>query len=67
MTNNKDVKAWNEKVNIHLSDKCYGGKTFLIEAKNASRENKYIHSVILNGKKLNSRRFSQSELRKGVN
>ena len=50
MTNNKDVKAWKEKVIIHLSDKYYDGKTFLIEAKNASRGNKYIHSAILNGK-----------------
>src|SRR5690606_17651838 len=35
-----------EKATIHLSDKYYGGKTFVIEAKNASRENKYIHSAM---------------------
>jgi predicted alpha-1,2-mannosidase len=54
-----------EKISIHLSNKYYSGKTFVIEAKNASRENKYIHAVILNGKKLNSWRFPQKELVKG--
>ncbi|QOD61199.1 GH92 family glycosyl hydrolase [Polaribacter haliotis] len=54
-----------EKVTIHLSDKYYGGKTFVIEAKNASRENKYIHSIMLNGKKLNSWKFPHKELIKG--
>lgn len=54
-----------EKITIHLSDKYYGGKTFTIEAKNASRENKYIHSAILNGNNLRSWRFPQKELIKG--
>ncbi len=54
-----------EKVTIHLSDKYYGGNTFVIEAKNASRENKYIQSAILNGKELISWRFPQKELVKG--
>ncbi|MEN7551772.1 GH92 family glycosyl hydrolase [Rapidithrix thailandica] len=54
-----------EKVTIHLSEKYYGGNTFVIEAKNASRENKYIHSARLNGKKLNTWRFPQKELIKG--
>ena len=54
-----------EKITIHLSDKYYGGKTFVIKAKNASRENKYIHSAMLNGAKLNSWRFPQQELVKG--
>jgi putative alpha-1,2-mannosidase len=53
------------KVTIHLSDKYYNGKTIVIEAKNASRENKYIHSAKLNGKKLKSWRFPQKELVKG--
>ncbi len=54
-----------EKIIIHLSDEYYSGKTFVIEAKNVSRENKYIHSVKLNGKKLNSWRFPQEELIQG--
>lgn len=54
-----------EKATIHLSDNYYGGNTFVIEAKNASRDNKYIHSVLLNGKKLNSWKFPQKELIKG--
>jgi putative alpha-1,2-mannosidase len=54
-----------EKVTIHLSDKYYGGNTFVVEAKNASRENRYINSVTLNGKKLKTWRFPQKELIKG--
>ncbi len=54
-----------EKIIIHLSDKYFGGKTFTIVAKNASRENKYIHSAILNNNKLSSWRFPQVELIKG--
>ena len=54
-----------KKVTIHLSDKYYDGNTFVIEAKNASRKNKYIHSAILNGKKLNTWKFPQKELIKG--
>ena len=54
-----------EKITIHLSDKYYSGKTFTIEAKNASRENKYIHSARLNGKKLKSWKFPQKELING--
>ncbi len=56
-----------EKVTIHLSDKYYNGNTFVIEAKNASRENKYIQSAFLNGKKLNSWKFSYNELVNGGN
>ena len=54
-----------EKVTIHLSDKYYGGKTFFIKAKNASRENKYIHAAKLNGKQLDSWKVPQKELIKG--
>jgi len=53
------------KITIHLSDEYYGGKTFVIEAKNASKENKYIHSAILNGKNLTSWRFGQKEVVEG--
>ncbi len=54
-----------KKITIHLSDKYYGGKTFVIEAKNASRKNMYIHSVKLNGKRLKTWHFPQKELIKG--
>jgi len=54
-----------EKISIHLDSNYYGGKTFVIEAKNASRENKYIQSVILNGKEIDSYRIPQKELIKG--
>ncbi|UNY99607.1 GH92 family glycosyl hydrolase [Zhouia spongiae] len=54
-----------EKVTIHLSDKYYDGNTFTIEAKNASRENKYIHSASLNGKELKSWRFPVKKLQQG--
>ncbi|SDN11082.1 alpha-1,2-mannosidase, putative [Kriegella aquimaris] len=51
-----------EKVTIHLSDKYYGGNTFVIKAKNASRDNKYIHAATLNGNKLVSWKFPQKEV-----
>ena len=54
-----------EKITIHLSEEYYEGKTFIIEANNASRENMYIHSAMLNGKELNFWKFPQTELIKG--
>ena len=54
-----------KKVTIHLSDKYYGGKTFVLEAKGASRKNKYIRSATLNGKKLNTWYFPQKQLING--
>jgi predicted alpha-1,2-mannosidase len=41
------------KVVIHLSEQHYGGRTFTIEARNASRTNCYIQSATLNGTPLN--------------
>jgi putative alpha-1,2-mannosidase len=41
------------KTVIHLSEQHYGGKTFTIEAPNASRRNCYIQSATLNGTPLN--------------
>jgi predicted alpha-1,2-mannosidase len=41
------------KITIHLSKEHYGGKTFVIEARNASRTNRYIQSALLNGRLLN--------------
>jgi predicted alpha-1,2-mannosidase len=54
-----------EKVTIHLSDKYYDGNTFIIKAKNASRENKYINTVQLNGKKWDTWKIPQKEIIKG--
>jgi len=51
-----------QKITIHLSKKYYGGNIFVIEAQNASRKNKYIHSAILNNKKLNSWKIPQKEI-----
>jgi len=42
-----------------------GGKTFTVEANNVSRENKYIQSATLNGKKLDSPCFTHEELMQG--
>jgi predicted alpha-1,2-mannosidase len=53
------------KVEIDLGQKFGRGKKFIIEARNASRLNKYVQSAILNGKTLNSFRFPASELLKG--
>ena len=54
-----------EKVVIDLGERYGRGKTFTIEAKNASKNNKYIQSAVLNGEPLNSFRFPASELLKG--
>jgi putative alpha-1,2-mannosidase len=54
-----------EKVTIHLSDKYYSGKTFVIVAKNASRKNRFIRSAKLNGKKLKTWKIPQKELING--
>jgi len=50
-----------EKVKIHLAN----GKTFEIEAKNASYENKYILSANMNGKTWNKPWFTHEELVNG--
>lgn len=54
-----------EKVEIDLGERYGRGKTFTIEAKNASRKNKYVQKAWLNGKELTSFRFPASELLKG--
>ncbi len=54
-----------EKVEIDLGNRYGRGDKFLIEAKNASRLNKYIQSAILNGKVLKDFKFPASELLKG--
>jgi len=54
-----------EKIVIDLGQKYGRGKEFTIEAKNASRKNKYIQSATLNGRPLKTFWFPASELLKG--
>ncbi|RLD59385.1 MAG: glycoside hydrolase family 92 protein [Bacteroidetes bacterium] len=51
-----------EKITIHLDNNYYSGDKFVIEAKNDSKENKYIQSAKLNGKILKKPWFLHSEL-----
>lgn len=53
------------KATIHLDRALYGGATFTIEARNASRENVYIQSATLNGKPLNRPWLDHPQLRQG--
>jgi predicted alpha-1,2-mannosidase len=50
------------KAVLHLSQEHYGGGTFTIEARNASRSNRYIQSAALNGQPLNRWWIRQKEL-----
>jgi len=54
-----------EKIVIDFGRRYDRGKTFVIEATNASRVNKYVQSAKLNGKELISFNFPASELLKG--
>ncbi|WP_439183312.1 GH92 family glycosyl hydrolase [Carboxylicivirga taeanensis] len=54
-----------EKVVIDLGGRYGRGNTFTIEAKNASRLNKYVQSAKLNGEVLNDFKFPAAELLKG--
>jgi predicted alpha-1,2-mannosidase len=51
-----------EKAVIHLDKEYYPGSTFTIEARNNSKENRYIQSAVLNGKPLEKPWFYHSEL-----
>jgi predicted alpha-1,2-mannosidase len=53
------------KTTIHLSNKYYGGKTFVIEAHNASTANRYIQSASLNGRPLNQWWIRQRDVLQG--
>lgn len=53
------------KMTIRLDGKYGRGETFVIEAPNASKENMYIQSVILNGKPVHDFKIPQQELLKG--
>ncbi|ATP56944.1 hypothetical protein CPT03_10855 [Pedobacter ginsengisoli] len=52
-------------VTIDLGKQYGRGKSFIIEAPNVSRANKYVQSATLNGKTLQSFKFPASELLKG--
>ncbi|MDR2039647.1 MAG: GH92 family glycosyl hydrolase [Bacteroidales bacterium] len=54
-----------EKAVINLGERFERGKTFTIEAKGASRTNKYVQSAKLNGTSLNTFKFPAKELLKG--
>lgn len=54
-----------EKIEIDLGERYGRGKKFTIEARGASRNNKYVQSATLNGKVLNSFKFPASELLMG--
>jgi predicted alpha-1,2-mannosidase len=54
-----------EKIEIDLGGQFGRGESFVIEARNASRLNKYVQSAQLNGKPLTSFTFPASELLKG--
>jgi len=54
-----------EKVEIKLDNRFGRGEKFTIQAKNASRKNKYVQSATLNGKPLNQFWFEAKELLKG--
>lgn len=56
-----------EKIEIDLGQQFGRGKNFVIEAKNASRLNKYVQSAKLNGKELKGFQFPATELLKGGN
>ncbi len=49
----------------HISLRLPNGRTFLIEAKGCSRENKYIQSAMLNGQPLDKPWFTHDELMQG--
>lgn len=53
------------KTTIRLDQRHYPGKSFTIEARNTSRENKFIQSARLNGKVLNQWWISQKDLVRG--
>ena len=70
-----EAAAWNRYMKLEVlclkglkliwANSSAAGTTFIIEAKNASRLNKYVQSARLNGKALNDFKFPASELLKG--
>ena len=56
-----------DKVTIHLDNNYYSGKTFVIEAENAGKENCYVKKMELNGKPYKSYAINHSDIIKGGN
>ena len=50
------------KITVHLDPRYYPGKTFVIDARNCSKKNRYIQSATLDGKPLTRCWFYHSEL-----
>ncbi len=53
------------KIVLHLQEKYYPGKQFVIEAVNNSPQNKYIRSAQINGQELSKPFFEHEQLIKG--
>lgn len=53
------------KVTVRLDPAFYSAKTFVIEAKNNSKDNKYIQSATLNGQPLNKTWFGEEVIKNG--
>ena len=54
-----------DKVTIHLDQRYYQGKSFVIETKHNTENNIYIQSATLNGQPLNKVWFSHNDLTQG--
>lgn len=54
-----------DKITIQLNNSYYPGKTFVIETKNNSKENKYIRQIDLNGQSLHELRLPFEQLTRG--
>ncbi len=54
-----------DKITIHLDNRFYSGKTFVIQVNNNGQENYYIQSAILNGKPLTSQWLLHNEVTQG--
>lgn len=54
-----------DKITIQLDESYYKGKTFVIEARNNSKENMYVQQVYLNGKKLKEPKIPFSAIASG--
>ncbi len=54
-----------QQVTLDLGEQYGRGKSFVIEAKNASRVNKYVQSATLNGRRLDTFWFQAADLLKG--
>jgi len=54
-----------DRITVSLDKKYYKADKFIIETRNNSKENKYIQSVVLNGKPLEKPWFDHSEIVKG--